>query len=100
MSKKPYRPVTDIDIMADIPPASEAVASESEQPSPAAPPITPAESASASSDSVPPPPARRQVAYRPTVEVAERLRLISFQQRRPVNDLIDEAVMFWLSGQR
>lgn len=47
----------------------------------------------------PPPEAKRQLSYRPTVSTAEQLRLIGCYQRRPVQALIDEAVLRWLAQQ-
>jgi len=44
----------------------------------------------------PPPPVRVTISYRPKQDVRERLRLIAFENRRTVQDLIDEAVEGWL----
>ncbi len=44
----------------------------------------------------PPPPVRVTISYRPKLEVRERLRLIAFENRRTVQNLIDEAVEGWL----
>lgn len=46
--------------------------------------------------SAPPPPARTSMTYRPRQDVHEKLRAISFHQRRPIQTLIDEAVEAWL----
>jgi hypothetical protein len=83
VSKQPYRPLSSIDILADAPPATE-------RPEP--PPVPTV---------APPKPkeGRRQSGYRYTVETHEALRLAAFQQRRTIQDIIDEAVLLWLSGQ-
>jgi hypothetical protein len=97
MSKEAFRAVTaakrksasDIDIMADAPEAS-------------APNIQNVSQGEArpSDGMAPPPEARRQINYRPTIATAERLRLIAFQQRRSVQELVDEAVLLWLADKR
>ena len=43
-----------------------------------------------------PPVARVSMTYRPRQDVHERLRAIGFNERRPVQSLIDEAVEAWL----
>lgn len=58
---------------------------------------------------VPPPPApmpaapanmpRTAMTYRPTVATHEKLRLLSFKTRRPMQELVDEAVEAWLDRQ-
>jgi hypothetical protein len=98
VSKAPYKPLTGIDIMADAPAASVPVAASSNVPAPvpAAAPPAPLQA----EDVAPPPEPRRQLNYRPTVSTAERLRLIAFRQRRPVQELLDEAVLLWLAGQK
>lgn len=88
--------MTEIDIMEGAPEPS--VPSPVLAPPPAAP--QPAEATLSEDDTVPPPEPRKQMNYRAKLSTAERLRLISFRQRRPVQELIDEAVMLWLSGQK
>ena len=48
--------------------------------------------------SVPPPAARMSMTYRPKIEVHEKLRTIAFNQRRPIQSLIDEAVEAWIDA--
>lgn len=48
----------------------------------------------------PPKPPRTAMTYRPTIEAHEQLREISYLTRRPMQDLIDEAVAAWLERQR
>ncbi|MBO1077285.1 hypothetical protein [Roseomonas marmotae] len=91
MSKLPYKPLTDINIMADAPAASVPAGTSPAATAPARADVE---------DVAPPPEPRRQINYRPTVSTAERLRLISFRQRRPVQELLDEAVLLWLAGQK
>lgn len=93
MAKQPYRPMTDINIMDDAPPIGSRADT---RPALKLDPLPNTVEGMAA----PPPEPRRQLNYRPTVSVAERLRLISFQQRRPVQELIDEAVLLWLSSQK
>jgi hypothetical protein len=95
MSKTPYKPLTSIDIMADAPAAS--VPPQAPASTPAAQHVSPS---SDLEEVAPPPEPRRQLNYRPTVSTAERLRLIAFRQRRPVQELLDEAVLLWLAGQK
>lgn len=85
MSKQPYRPLSSIDILSDTPKPAEA-------PPPAPEPLAVA----------PPKPkeGRRQSGYRYTVETHEALRLAAFQQRRTIQDIIDEAVLLWLAGRK
>ncbi|MBC9179574.1 hypothetical protein [Pseudoroseomonas ludipueritiae] len=86
MSKQPYRPLSSIDILADVPkPAAPEVAAPAPEPKPAAP--RPKEG-------------RRQSGYRYTVETHEALRLAAFQQRRTIQDIIDEAVLLWLANKK
>ena len=47
-----------------------------------------------------PPMARISMTYRPRQDVHERLRAIGFNERRPVQALIDEAVEAWLDTKR
>lgn len=47
----------------------------------------------------PPPPQRMILTYRPTAHVHEQIRTISFATRRPMQDLLDEAVLQWLQRQ-
>jgi hypothetical protein len=89
VSKAPYKPMTGIDIMADAP-AANALQSNLDM----------SANSPATEEVVPPPEPRRQLNYRPTVSTAERLRLIAFRQRRPVQELLDEAVLLWLAGQK
>lgn len=42
---------------------------------------------------------RTAMTYRPTISTHERLRLISFKTRRPMQELVDEAVEVWLNQQ-
>lgn len=97
VKKQPYRPMTDIDIMEGAPAPS---VSEAPPAAPEATPALPVLSAQPEDDAAPPPEARKQMNYRAKISTAERLRLISFRQRRPVQELIDEAVMLWLSNQK
>jgi hypothetical protein len=84
MSKQPYRPtLSSIDILADTPKVSE----PPPQPEPPAAVAKPKEG-------------RRQSGYRYTVDTHEKLRLAAFQQRRTIQDIIDEAVLLWLSGRK
>ena len=50
--------------------------------------------------SAPPPVARMSMTYRPRQDVHEKLRTIAFDQRRPIQALIDEAVEVWLEANR
>lgn len=60
-------------------------------------------------EAAPPPPApmpavpasmpRTAMTYRPTVATHEKLRLLSFKTRRPMQELVDEAVEAWLGRQ-
>jgi len=92
MAKQPLRPLSTINIMEE-PPAP----SVTEPERPQLPAVTPRV---VEDEAAPPPEPRRQMNYRPTVSTAERLRLIGFRQRRPVQELIDEAVMLWLANQK
>jgi hypothetical protein len=85
MSKQVFRPqLSDIDILADTPKsAPEPV----QAPAPEAEPAKPKEG-------------RRQSGYRYTVATHEALRLAAFQQRRTIQDIIDEAIMLWLAGRK
>jgi type II secretory pathway component HofQ len=91
-----------IDIMEDHPSASvpNPEAQQSETQPPAEDMASPPEAKPPAESMAPPPEARRQINYRPTITTAERLRLISFQQRRPVQELVDEAVLLWLANKR
>lgn len=95
MAKQPYKPLTDLDIMADPPAAGI-------PPLPVAAPLAlpPSSAAEEEKAAAPPPEARRQMNYRATISTAEKLRLLSFRQRRPIQELIDEAVLMWLSNQK
>lgn len=42
---------------------------------------------------------RTAMTYRPTVATHEKLRLLSFKTRRPMQELVDEAVEVWLGKQ-
>lgn len=90
MSKQPYRPLSTIDILDGAKPAAQP------QPAPAA-----AEEVQAVPESRPKPQeGRRQSGYRYNVETHERLRIAAFQQRRTIQDIIDEAVLLWLSNRK
>lgn len=45
-------------------------------------------------------PSRKQSGYRFNDSVSEALRLAAFQQRRTIQDIIDEAVLLWLAGRK
>lgn len=85
MSKQPYRPLSSIDILSDAP-------KPAETPPPAPEPVAVA--------APKPKEGRRQSGYRYTVETHEALRLAAFQQRRTIQDIIDEAVLLWLAGRK
>jgi hypothetical protein len=87
VSKQVFRPqLSDIDILADTPKAAPA-------PEPARAPDPEPEAAK-------PKEGRRQSGYRYTVATHEALRLAAFQQRRTIQDIIDEAIMLWLAGRK
>ena len=46
-----------------------------------------------------PPEPRTAMTYRPTVRTHDRLRKVSFDTRRSMQELVDEAVETWLAGQ-
>jgi hypothetical protein len=39
------------------------------------------------------------MTYRPTIVTHDKLRLLSFKTRRPMQELVDEAVEAWLAKQ-
>lgn len=86
MSKQPYRPLSTIEIIDDtkrpVAPAPVATPEPVSQPV-AAPKV-----------------GRRQSGYRYTVETHEALRMAAFQQRRTIQDIIDEAVLLWLAQKK
>jgi hypothetical protein len=90
VSKQPYRPLSSIDILDD-----------SKKPAPVTPPATSEPVAPAMPESRPKPQeGRRQSGYRYNVDTHERLRIAAFQQRRTIQDIIDEAVLLWLSNRK
>jgi hypothetical protein len=85
MSKRPISPLS-----LDIPKGQGAVP-EMISPAPtAAPPSMPPSPVN---------PPRTAMTYRPTVATHEKLRLLSFKTRRPMQELVDEAVEAWLGRQ-
>jgi hypothetical protein len=42
---------------------------------------------------------RTAMTYRPTIKVHGQLRRIGFERRRPMQELVDEAVEAWLARQ-
>lgn len=86
MSKQPYRPLSSIEILDDT--KRPAVSAPVAAPEPTAPPVAA------------PKAGRRQSGYRYTVETHEALRMAAFQQRRTIQDIIDEAVLLWLAHKK
>jgi hypothetical protein len=88
MSKRPISPLS-----LDIPKGQGAVP-EVISPVPTATPLplVPTPTAPAS---VP----RTAMTYRPTIATHEKLRLLSFNTRRSMQELVDEAVEVWLERQ-
>jgi hypothetical protein len=90
VSKQPYRPLSSIDILDDT-----------KKPVTVSPPAAPELEAPAALESRPKPQeGRRQSGYRYNVDTHERLRIAAFQQRRTIQDIIDEAVLLWLSNRK
>lgn len=87
MSKRPISPLS-----LEIPKGHGAVP-EVINPVPAAPP--PPAPLAAAPASMP----RTAMTYRPTIATHEKLRLLSFKTRRPMQELVDEAVEIWLGRQ-
>jgi hypothetical protein len=85
MSKRPISPLS-----LDIPKGQGAVPEVIGPPPAAAPPPAPIPPAN---------PPRTAMTYRPTVATHEKLRLLSFKTRRPMQELVDEAVEAWLGRQ-
>ncbi len=88
MSKRPISPLS-----LKIPKGHGAVP-EAVGPVPATAPLLPAPMPAA--PAIMP---RTAMTYRPTVATHEKLRLLSFKTRRPMQELVDEAVEMWLGRQ-
>ena len=90
VSKQPYRPLSSIDILDDTKKPAAVVTVE-----------VPATEVPPAPESRPKPQeGRRQSGYRYNVDTHERLRIAAFQQRRTIQDIIDEAVLLWLSNRK
>ena len=70
--------------------ATTAAPGEGAVPEPAAPTVVPTAA---------PPEPRTAMTYRPTFRTHDRLRKVSFDTRRSMQELVDEAVETWLAGQ-
>ena len=99
MAKQPYRPaLTSIDIMEN-PPAPGRI--EPTTATMGALVEVKVSTQEGTGDGVVPlPEPRRQLNYRPTISTYEKLRLISFRERRPIQELVDEAMLLWLANKK
>ncbi|PHK92978.1 hypothetical protein CR162_21030 [Pseudoroseomonas rhizosphaerae] len=88
MSKRPLSPLS---LGSTLAAKGEGTTPENPVPTVVAPPPQPA-----------PPPAtepRILLSYRPRVSVHDKLRRLSFDTRRSMQEMVDEAVETWLAGQ-